>query len=190
MSDRGPRGRHLEGDPVAPSRSAVGRDGRGGGHGRLRLVGAGGRAARTRSADAGATSRSGRDGVLGQPIRDAGDPRWVLAVKTGASLQGAVLTPDRRERLIKTGRALGLSPFDANLVIAIVQDQARRGTLASYCPAASAERLAMVPPARKPSQKDPSADPTARSRWWRVAAIAGTVATLLAFEWMLIIRLI
>lgn len=55
------------------------------------------------------------------------DPRWVLAVRTSLQMEGPILRPDRRERLIAAGRAMGLSPFESNLVIALVQDQARRG---------------------------------------------------------------
>ncbi|MCZ6836155.1 MAG: hypothetical protein O7G85_10310 [Planctomycetota bacterium] len=58
---------------------------------------------------------------------DPTDPRWVMAAKAYASLQGSTLTPERRERLVHTAKSLGLRPFDANLVIAIVQDHARRG---------------------------------------------------------------
>ena len=58
---------------------------------------------------------------------DPTDPRWVMAAKTYASLQGSTLSPDRRDRLVHMAKQLGLRPFDANLVIAIVQDHARRG---------------------------------------------------------------
>lgn len=55
------------------------------------------------------------------------DPRWVLAVRTQQVLQGTVLRPGDRQELLRVGKLLGLSPFDANLVVAIVQDRARRG---------------------------------------------------------------
>ena len=57
----------------------------------------------------------------------ADDPRWMLAVQTRAKLQGALLSPADRQRLLEQGLTLGLTVFDANLIIAIVQDQARRG---------------------------------------------------------------
>lgn len=79
------------------------------------------------------------------PIQRASDPRWVLAVRTAGALQGAVLPPERRQALIELGRSFGLSVFDANLVIAIVQDQARRGRSAEHCPAAGEAQLAMIP---------------------------------------------
>ncbi len=59
---------------------------------------------------------------------DAADPRWVLAVRTAAAIEGgraAFLPPDRRRNLNRLATRLGLRPFDASLVIAIVQDAAR-----------------------------------------------------------------
>lgn len=58
---------------------------------------------------------------------DPTDPRWVVAVRTQAQLQGATLTPDRRERVMRTARQLGVRPFEANVIMAVVQDHARRG---------------------------------------------------------------
>ena len=81
----------------------------------------------------------------GQPIRGNDDPRWVLAVRTAERLEGATLRPERRERLLQLGKVMGLSPFDASLIIAIVQDQARRGHLPDYCPTAGEPQLRMVP---------------------------------------------
>jgi len=73
------------------------------------------------------------------------DPRWLLALRTAELLQGPILPPAQRERLVRLGQVLGLSPFDANLVIAIVQDRARRGLRPDACPHAAAEQLRMVP---------------------------------------------
>ncbi|HMN42131.1 MAG TPA: hypothetical protein PKE29_14900, partial [Phycisphaerales bacterium] len=58
------------------------------------------------------------------------DPRWMLAVQVVREMQGgraAVVTPEGRRRLMLTGRRLGVRAFDTSLVIAIVQDGARRG---------------------------------------------------------------
>ncbi len=79
------------------------------------------------------------------PIMDAADPRWVLAIRTSQCLQGAILAPEQRDRLLILARLLGLTPFDANLIIAIVQDQARRGHAKEYCAAAGRSQLAMIP---------------------------------------------
>lgn len=80
-----------------------------------------------------------------QPLRGATDPRWVLAVRTSEQLQGAILPPEARARLLRLGRLLGLTPFDCSLVIAVVQDQARRGYAPADCPAAGAQQLQMIP---------------------------------------------
>lgn len=58
---------------------------------------------------------------------DPRDPRWRLAMQAQAQLEGPVLAPERRERLMNNARQLGIRPFEANLIIAIVQDKARQG---------------------------------------------------------------
>ena len=79
------------------------------------------------------------------PITGPADPRWVLAVRTAELLEGAILPAEQREKLIKVGTLMGLTPFGSNLVIAIVQDQARRGHKAEYCPTACESQLVVVP---------------------------------------------
>ncbi|TVQ62581.1 MAG: hypothetical protein EA378_04435 [Phycisphaerales bacterium] len=86
-----------------------------------------------------------------------GDARWVFAARVATALEGgrsAVLAPERRERLITTARHLGLRPFDANLIVAIVQDTAR--TTGAPLGPATAERLELVQPADARSGKGPS----------------------------------
>jgi len=99
-------------------------------------------------ADAADTARDARPGAQPAPptpIRGATDPRWVLAVRTAESLQGDVLSPEKRERLMSLAKMMGLTPFDGCLVIAMIQDQARRGLLARHCPGAVEPQLAMIP---------------------------------------------
>lgn len=72
---------------------------------------------------------------------DPNDPRWVLATEARIALQGATLTADRRQRLLGLAHQLGMRPFDANLVIAIVQDEARSGSAAPPL----AGRLRIIP---------------------------------------------
>ena len=82
----------------------------------------------------------------------ATDPRWVFALRAALGLSGgraAILTPDKRRGLDDLARRMGLRPFDAALVIAIVQDAARRGeSIADRggSPAVAA-RLSLVRPA-------------------------------------------
>jgi len=80
-----------------------------------------------------------------------------------------VLPPDRRDRLIRTGRVMGLTTFEANLVIAVVQDQARRGIAPDDRLAASTPQLAIVP--RAAAATDPR-------RPFRIAVIAAAILAL------------
>jgi hypothetical protein len=105
---------------------------------------------------------------------DPTDARWVLAARAHAQLQGTALTPERRRRVMHTARILGIRPFDANVIIAIVQDHARRGEpLATAGPT-----LSMVPEARR--------ERTAPAAAWRWIAALGcaAVATLMLVRWL------
>jgi hypothetical protein len=56
------------------------------------------------------------------------DARAILASLAARSIEGgeaAMIRPDVRRRLVARAASMGLRPFDANLVIAIVQDDAR-----------------------------------------------------------------
>ena len=111
------------------------------------------------------------------PIDSATDPRWVLAVRTSECLQGDVLPPEKRDRLLVLARLLRLTPFDANLIFAIVQDQARRGYAAAACPQAGLAQLGLITP--------PAAQ--AAPGWgWRLAFLtAGMLAVeLAAVAWL------
>lgn len=107
----------------------------------------------------------------------ATDPRWVFAVRISEKLEGAILRPDKRDQLIKLGKVLGLTAFDANLIIAIVQDQARRGYEPSYCPTAGEAQLRMVP---MPSAARRAAGQV-QHRWFRLGSLIGTMLTAEAF---------
>lgn len=82
------------------------------------------------------------------------DARWLLAVRTARALHAtkgaphaAVLPPELRDELMAAARELRLRPFDAALIIAIVQDSARAG-LGALGPATAGrlEHIAPVPP--------------------------------------------
>jgi hypothetical protein len=128
--------------------------------------------------------RKARDDAA--PIMDAADPRWVLAVRTSQCLQGAILAPEQRDRLLILARLLGLTPFDANLIIAIVQDQARRGHAKEYCAAAGRNQLAMIPlPTRARLRAAIKHRAPLRTAW----LVAGFIAfELLALAWWLWLR--
>lgn len=113
------------------------------------------------------------------------DPRWVLAVSTFRELDGgvaAVLSPEKRARLLKSGQRMGLRPFDSNLVMAIVQDGARRGVDPLNSEAIA--RLHMVHPA-----PERTGAPHARSvqpSWaivFSAAALAALATALLLLQW-------
>lgn len=83
------------------------------------------------------------------PIDDA---RRIFALRVSELMQGgraAVLTPEHRRRLVMLGQRLGLRAFDANLVIAIVQDGARRGENVAGSVAVDRLRLTPTPGAKK-----------------------------------------
>jgi hypothetical protein len=56
-----------------------------------------------------------------------GDPVWRLAAQAATSMHGPVLQPEQRERLMQSARRMGVQRFDAGLVVALVQERARRG---------------------------------------------------------------
>jgi len=106
------------------------------------------------------------------------DPRWVLAVRTAEKLQGEILAPEHREQLLRLGKLQGLSPFASSLIIAIVQDQARRGYASEYCPTAGEPQLRMISP--------PHSDPRHRKAMHAALIVAALLAgELVALHWWL-----
>lgn len=118
-----------------------------------------------------------------QPVDGTSDPRWVLAVRAGEQLQGAVLPPEARERLLRLGRLLGLTTFDSNLVIAIVQDQARRGVPSDWCARAGVGQLGMVPSPEGRRRAGIEGRSRAATIGWLAAGLIGLEVALLA--WLL-----
>jgi hypothetical protein len=114
-------------------------------------------------------------------VEQATDPRWVLALRTSERLQGTILPPEDREQLLSLGRTLGLTPFDSNLVIAIVQDQARRGQPAEHCPQAGVAQLAMVPRPRRSSLLHSLIQGRWKTIAWLIAGLVGLEVA--AFVW-------
>ena len=126
---------------------------------------------------------------------DPNDARWRLATETQRALQGAVLAYEDRRQLLALANRLGIRAFDANLILAVVQDRARRGEpLESAAPT-----VAMVP---KPvaSREAPSpeallvARPAARgwtfpqidSAWlWVGAVMLAMVADAALIAWLI-----
>ena len=121
-------------------------------------------------------SARNRSQAVGVPITDAADPRWVLAVRAAEALDGALLEPQKRDRLMRLGRVLGLTPFDSSLVIAVVQDQARRGHCPHECPQAGSAQLSMIS----------TRDPRTWARHHRAVHTAWLVTVLIGLEALII----
>lgn len=108
----------------------------------------------------------------------ATDPRWVMAVRVAEAMDpGGILPADRRERLTRIGKMMGLTPFDVSLIIAIIQDQIRSGYPLAEAPAAGAHQLKII--LLKKANK-----PSSLSRW--LPAIIVTTAILTAEAALLI----
>lgn len=110
----------------------------------------------------------------------ARDARWALAVAAANSVEGGVagvISPEKRRRLVSMGARLGLRPFDANLVIAIVQDGARTGSPLS---SGVEERLSLV---RRPSKPERNAKGELIGALAASAALAGLLFLLL-LRWL------
>lgn len=54
-------------------------------------------------------------------------PHLSLANQVAARLQGTMLAPEDRALLVDEARRMGIREFDSHLVMAVVQDRARRG---------------------------------------------------------------
>lgn len=110
------------------------------------------------------------------------DARNILALRIAELLQGgraAILTPERRARAIRISRLLGVRDFDAHLVIALVQDRARRGELAFNSTEIPGETPVLLGPARV------SRPPRAPDATTSVMALQVAAAILLAAAMLL-----
>jgi hypothetical protein len=103
-----------------------------------------------------------------------------LAQRTAEQLEGSILPVEKRRALLRLSATLGLTLFDANMVLAIVQEQARRGYSPAHCPAAGAEQLALVPlPA-------PRGKPTISTAARRMGQAALIIAVVIGVEVLLL----
>lgn len=107
------------------------------------------------------------------PTMSPTDPRWVLAVRAQSQLEGAALSPERREKLMQLANHLGIRSFDANLIVALVQDRARRGAPLDDLTGA----LTMLPI----STRDEN-----HYFWrWLMAGICGAFVAVMLIRWVL-----
>lgn len=109
----------------------------------------------------------------------ADDARWVFARRVAEQLEGgvaAILTPQRRAALLATATRVGLRPFDANLVIALVQDGRRSGRGALN---PEVERsLTLIQPA------DPVSADRPVLRMFIAASILGVMLAVVLARWL------
>ncbi len=118
-----------------------------------------------------------------EPDFDPNDARWRLATETQQALQGAVLAYEDRRALLALAHRMGIRAFDANLILAIVQDRARRGeSLQSAAPTIAvlprptAAASSAMPPSVEPSSVTPS---SVTLMWVAAIAIAMLVDSIL-----------
>ena len=112
------------------------------------------------------------------------DARAILAARVREQLEGgrvALLPPERRRDLVTTATRMGLRPFDANLVIAIVQDATRRGE--PLDDARTTGRLKMVPSTGTRAEK---ARRRHREFTWAIGVtiVIAFALTVLAIRWI------
>lgn len=109
-------------------------------------------------------------------VVDTEDPRWMLAVATRDALQGDVLTFESRRRVLLLAQRVGVRPFDANLIVAIVQDRARRGEPIE----AATDALTVIPRPRATSRISATA-------WtWGAAIFVALLADALLIGWLIL----
>jgi hypothetical protein len=125
-------------------------------------------AARARAArEAQRQWAAGVENIAAAGAFSSADARWLTAMRASESIEGgraAVLRPEVRSRLISSATRMGLRPFDANLVLAIVQDAARTGQ--GLEDPATVERLGLVAEGRAPGDAR-----RARRGWLRPAVL-------------------
>lgn len=121
---------------------------------KLRLVGAGTAPPRTPAADAAFRREVAKENHASSQL-SVDDLRDLFSARVVGALDGgraAILRPQVRRDLVAAGVALGMRPFEANLVIALVQDSARRGVGPEH--AIARAHLVQVRPAPRKPRRD------------------------------------
>jgi hypothetical protein len=107
------------------------------------------------------------------------DPALKLAAQVRTQLQGPVLSPERRERILKIANKLGMRPFEASLIIAIEQDRAR-----TPGPGTSPGKAVGAASAPSPLPAAPSPESIA-ARTAHITEHIGAEAPIMAARWLL-----
>ena len=106
------------------------------------------------------------------------DQRVVMIAEVVRRLQGTIISPEDRAALLASGRARGLRSFDTNLIIAMVQDRARRGEAPAAITLAQTQR----PEPIHVTSESPRSPIIARLL---LATLGGLGMTLIAASWLL-----
>ena len=113
---------------------------------------------------------------------DPNDARWKLAEETQRALQGTILAYEDRQRLLGLANKLGIRSFDANLILAVVQDRARRGESIEL----AADTIEMIPrDAVSAGSAPPPAPATDRAAWLVVAVLVAMAADAALIAWLM-----
>jgi hypothetical protein len=88
-----------------------------------------------------------------------------------------VLSPERRERVLKIANKLGMRPFEASLIIAIEQDRARTPGTAPGKNAGAASAPSPLPAAPSPE--------SIAARTAHITEHIGAEAPMMAARWLL-----
>lgn len=112
---------------------------------------------------------------------DPNDARWKLAIETSRRLQGAVLPFEDRRRLLAMATRLGIRSFDANLIVALVQDRARRGEPVED----AAPTIAMIPAAARDQARSAAREDDTSPTWAIVLLAAGAIDAALV-AWLML----
>jgi len=106
---------------------------------------------------------------------DPNDSRWMLAAEAQRALQGTILAYEDRKRLLALATRLGIRAFDANLILAVVQDRARRGETLD----AAAGTVDMIP------ADSARVEPKDRASWLVAAVLLAMAADAALIAWLM-----
>ena len=108
---------------------------------------------------------------------DPGDARWRLAIETSRRLQGVLLPFEDRRRILALANRLGVRPFDANLIVAVVQDRARRGEPLE----SAASTIDLIP-----RSKSMAAGDGGEALPWMVALVVAGAIDAILIAWLML----
>lgn len=127
-------------------------------------------------------ARANREAAIGARLLSHDDLKSIFAHRVEESLEhgrAAILPPEKRARLVDVAARMGLRPFEAHLVIAMVQDEARRPGAHSARDEAGVRRLTLVPVEDDHAHSTPSPADSPRLITPRTRALAAVIGIAL-----------